>query len=71
MSNAQCPNVCSPIVHKPKPKPKVESPKEEGKTEASPTEDATEGTDSKKESVPMETDAEVENEGQKMEVEEA
>jgi len=64
-------NVCSPIVHKPKPKPKVESPKEEGKTEASPTEGATEGTDSKKESVPMETEAEAEKKVDKMEVDEA
>merc|ERR1712176_1159734 len=64
-------NVCSPIVYKPAPKPKVEIPKEEGKTEASSTEGATDSTDSKNEPVPMETEAEAKKEAEKMEVDEA
>eukprot|EP00535_Pseudo-nitzschia_heimii_P007830 CAMPEP_0197173112 /NCGR_PEP_ID=MMETSP1423-20130617/155_1 /TAXON_ID=476441 /ORGANISM="Pseudo-nitzschia heimii, Strain UNC1101" /LENGTH=833 /DNA_ID=CAMNT_0042621873 /DNA_START=119 /DNA_END=2620 /DNA_ORIENTATION=+ len=61
-------NVCNPIVHKPRPKPKVEKPKEEGKTEAPPTTDA----DPQKQPVPMETEAaEGEKKVDKMEVEEA
>jgi len=55
-------NVCSPIVHKPKPKPKVEPPKEEEKSAA---------TDPAKESVPMETEEAGEKKEDTMEVDEA
>lgn len=57
-------NVCSPIVHKPKPKPKpVETPKEEAKPAEQPVPEA----EAPKEPVPMET----EEAGEKMEVDEA
>eukprot|EP00534_Pseudo-nitzschia_fraudulenta_P003036 CAMPEP_0201124808 /NCGR_PEP_ID=MMETSP0850-20130426/17444_1 /ASSEMBLY_ACC=CAM_ASM_000622 /TAXON_ID=183588 /ORGANISM="Pseudo-nitzschia fraudulenta, Strain WWA7" /LENGTH=812 /DNA_ID=CAMNT_0047392449 /DNA_START=66 /DNA_END=2504 /DNA_ORIENTATION=- len=57
-------NVCSPIVHKPKPKPKVEPPKEEAKPETPPP---AADAESSKDPAPMET----EESGDKMEVDEA
>ncbi|VEU34845.1 unnamed protein product [Pseudo-nitzschia multistriata] len=59
-------NVCSPIVHKPKPKPKVEAPKEEPK----PAADAP-AADKSAEPAPMETDEPGEKKEDKMEVDEA
>jgi len=58
-------NVCSPIVHKPK--PKVEPPKEEEKPADAPAADA----DPAKEPVPMETEEAGEKKEDKMEVDEA
>eukprot|EP00536_Pseudo-nitzschia_multiseries_P014372 jgi/Psemu1/327522/estExt_fgenesh1_pg.C_6940007 len=58
-------NVCSPIVHKPKPKPKPVAPKEEAK----PAADAP--ADKAAEPVPMETEEPGEKKEDKMEVDEA
>ncbi len=57
-------NVCSPIVYKPKPKPKAEPKKEEPKPEATPEA-------AKEEPTPMDTEAEKKDDKMEVEVDEA
>jgi len=62
-------NVCSPIVHKPK--PKTEPPKEAPKEETAPTAASAGDSDPAEEPIPMETEEAGEKKEGKMEVDEA